>query len=649
MKKTKIIIILIVVLVIVLSIALLFGRKTFVNFGGLTEQSTAARLFDESGKDENKIHIGDYVAYNEGEGNTYTNNRQQALKTDGTSKWRVLGVEDGKIKLIADDSFQYSVGIKFYENFDEVNKLCEIFGKGEGAESARCIQFSDIQQFADFSRTTLEKDNKYLVPYYYMDDNSIEYNMLFKNEDGFYKKYVINDKNYNCFGIEEPEISLGKSGSYIGEYFLPVVILKQDINITGKDENGVWQIDNSEKKYKDMEYIQIATAEDFIKLTKEGADLKANYKLTADIDLSEVKGLTPIGNGENPFKGVFDGDNHTITGISIDNYNMVSYMACEGVFAITENAIIKNLNIKDSRINWNSGSESFAGYVGVLAGRMEKTKIINCNVSGVINGQSQTGGVGYGLLAGDIYNTQVYNCNVSGNIQVDKCVCAGGLFGGELVPGEVLIEKCNANANINVKEGFNVAGFIGKIEGRTMDIVKCSATGNIQFDGDPTLGCSGFINNINRDEAYMEIYLIQCCSKVNVTCTSKEDKWGIVAGFVNRSENTHFFDCYYTGNLSMDPIAGWVGSFCRHDDSSNCINNCYTDANLQGKSSDNFNEIDGTFYYNKEKTNEFKSENENCVGLTSEEFEKKESFKGFDFDNVWKWDEKSKRPILKWE
>ena len=38
-----------------------------------------------------------------------------------------------------------------------------------------------------------------------------------------------------------------------------------------------------------------------------------------------------------------------------------------------------------------------------------------------------------------------------------------------------------------------------------------------------------------------------------------------------------------------------------------------------------------------------------AIGLTTEEFQKKESFKLFNFNYVWKWDEKQKRPRLMYE
>ena len=66
--------------------------------------------------------------------------------------------------------------------------------------------------------------------------------------------------------------------------------------------------------------FQIETAAQlayFAKTVNEGeAYLHKYIVLTADIDLAN-KEWTPIGNYSNPFKGNFNGDNHTVTGMQI--------------------------------------------------------------------------------------------------------------------------------------------------------------------------------------------------------------------------------------------------------------------------------------------------------------------------------------------
>ncbi len=56
-----------------------------------------------------------------------------------------------------------------------------------------------------------------------------------------------------------------------------------------------------------------------------------------------------IGSYENPFKGIFDGNNHTIK-----NINISSGTEFVGLFGYTQNAVIENLMILNGNLYSNS-------------------------------------------------------------------------------------------------------------------------------------------------------------------------------------------------------------------------------------------------------------------------------------------------------
>ena len=104
------------------------------------------------------VKVGDYVEYNAGTENTYTSPknkngcREQVFKTTGKEKWRVLSVEDnGTVNLVSDElksesSHGFSViGVVGYNNLiEELNNISAIYGKGDGAVSARSMTIEDI-------------------------------------------------------------------------------------------------------------------------------------------------------------------------------------------------------------------------------------------------------------------------------------------------------------------------------------------------------------------------------------------------------------------------------------------------------------------------------------------------------------------------
>ena len=109
--------------------------------------------------------------------------------------------------------------------------------------------------------------------------------------------------------------------------------------------------------YKDSTYY-ISNAEElmaFAKAVNHGANGSDAY-LTADIDMAEVSSAyTPIGSGEKPFSGTFDGRGFRIKNLKISGGNGF------GVFGtVTGGATIKNLVL--------DGSSSIRGgaYVGII-------------------------------------------------------------------------------------------------------------------------------------------------------------------------------------------------------------------------------------------------------------------------------------------
>ena len=99
------------------------------------------------------------------------------------------------------------------------------------------------------------------------------------------------------------------------------------------------------------------------------------YELTANIDLSGYTNWDPIGSDSDEFTAIFDGNNRTISNLTITGSN--SYV---GLFAALENATIRNLKLTDVSINASS-------YTGALAGQAVSSTLSNIEL---IGDESQT-------------------------------------------------------------------------------------------------------------------------------------------------------------------------------------------------------------------------------------------------------------------
>lgn len=215
--------------------------------------------------------------------------------------------------------------------------------------------------------------------------------------------------------------------------------------------------------------------------------LNSCYSLEDDLDMFSYKNgvWTGIG-GANPFTGIFDGNEHVVTGIAeLKHYSISLTDYYAGLFARTKDAVIRNLGVvSENDILINAGRVDFGnsyngGIVGSGSGTLE-----NCFVKAEINKTSGGEQDYLGMLAGR-FDGKVENCfamgslnnNGGGSYEYGFGLYAGGLVGN----GKVKIKDCYCTADINVKF---VDGVVGGIGGQidSSNIQNCYYVGKIEPD-----------------------------------------------------------------------------------------------------------------------------------------------------------------------
>ncbi len=137
-------------------------------------------------------------------------------------------------------------------------------------------------------------------------------------------------------------------------------------------------------------------------------------KLDADIDLQN-KPWTPIGQtGATEFKGVFDGQNHTISNLYIDNQNE-SANCSTGLFGWIESHGNEGVTVKNVKVS--GATVKGHHYVGVIVGYVYGT-IENCVVTGAevscTSVNDDANGDKCGGIAGYVgEDASIINCNVT--------------------------------------------------------------------------------------------------------------------------------------------------------------------------------------------------------------------------------------------
>lgn len=195
------------------------------------------------------------------------------------------------------------------------------------------------------------------------------------------------------------------------------------------------------------------------------------FRLEADIDCTGNTDFEPIGNGSKQFEGTFDGNNKTISNLSMTNVNSQDV----GLFGFNDGTI-KNLTLSNCTIS--GGSSSSPSYIGALAGQnagsISGCTVKECTVSCNENSSNPYVGGIAGILHGSITNCVVENTSVNAvTSDVSASVStayAGGIAGsrsnntisGCTVKGTTTVTADYSNCSTNVFAG----AIVGILQGQ---------------------------------------------------------------------------------------------------------------------------------------------------------------------------------------
>ncbi|WP_347490129.1 InlB B-repeat-containing protein [Desulfoscipio sp. XC116] len=221
--------------------------------------------------------------------------------------------------------------------------------------------------------------------------------------------------------------------------------------------------------------------------------------INLDADIVISGGFVPIGTPAGPFTGIFDGNNHTISSLSLDSLH-----AYQGLFGYTKGGEIKNLTLQGSiksSNNYIGGIVGYAGgtaltncqtaggadgtaissvsggnYVGGIAGYVEAAEVGNCTNEAIVSGSEEVGGIAGGInnaaLTDCINNASVENSKVDGYRYQTN-------FGGIAGQASGTISGCTNKGNVTGNTNRN-AGIIGELTGT---VTRCTNSGAVTNGG----------------------------------------------------------------------------------------------------------------------------------------------------------------------
>ena len=250
-----------------------------------------------------------------------------------------------------------------------------------------------------------------------------------------------------------------------------------------------------------------------------------NALLTQDITMDDTE-WTPIGKDVNgkQFTGTFDGDGHTISGLTCTDTNK-DYVGLVG-YAI--GATIQNVTVQGATLKGRD-------YIGSVCGYLLGGTITNCHAVETVIGNKCCGGI-VGYIMG---NTNVTGCTNSGTVSGYNFL--GGIVGQA---NRATVQRCfNSGAVTGIRSP--IGGIVG--QAITTTVQDCGNTGAVTR-ADNNEYCGGIAGSTNSTSS------IKSCYNAYSTIT-----YPICA---LPSSDTTLLNCYYLAdNPGTDPSAKTEAQF----------------------------------------------------------------------------------------
>jgi len=284
-------------------------------------------------------------------------------------------------------------------------------------------------------------------------------------------------------------------------------------------------------------------------------------RLTGDITLTGQ--WTPIGNSDMySFQGTFEGNGHTISGLSITN---AGQQPDPGLFGYLKGTV-KDLKVEGTI---HSASDEAGG----IAGHMDSGAIVShCTSIVEISAGNKVGGI-----AGNNQQGQISDCDNQGNISGSAKV--GGIA-GENWGGSILV--CSNEGTVtSTGQGvgtYGTGGIAGRSVAGTASIKESVNKGTVKSENECTGGIVGYMNA--RGSA------LNSCYNIGAVTGSPHNPFtdtfaGGVAGSIGVN-GVKVENCYNAGLVKgANYVGGVLGNFSANDNEnvgSYISNNFYLDS-----------------------------------------------------------------------
>ncbi|MCQ2743115.1 MAG: hypothetical protein MJ239_07525 [Bacilli bacterium] len=270
------------------------------------------------------------------------------------------------------------------------------------------------------------------------------------------------------------------------------------------------------------------------------------FKMIADVTLTnEWKSPIGLNASTSIFKGNFDGDGHSITGLKITRE-----AGCTALFGNAIDATIKNLDVADFDIASTSEVASTAQRSAIIVGRAERVTLENVNVlSGTVNGSQENGG----LIGVAVNGATITNCSNAASVNA-----AGGSVGGLIgnnYSGNTVITNCTNTGTI--KGVSSIGGLVGRLTGGKVTITGGNNAGVVNGTVEGIGGIVGW-----QAVATTQLYISNTVNQGAISRIGAKAGVNGCGGFLGLNLDGAYFeitDCVNRGDVYS--LGNYVGGF----------------------------------------------------------------------------------------
>lgn len=288
-----------------------------------------------------------------------------------------------------------------------------------------------------------------------------------------------------------------------------------------------------------------------------GGEKTLNAKLTEDITCTD-KTWTPIGTDNESYEGTFNGQGHTITGLSNADVDYSGLSADDevyiGLFGVVESGKVQNVVIEDCELSFASDVDVCV-FMGAVVGRNESGTVEDCSVSGTVSGSKN--GPNRLYVGGGVGQNRhfVRNCRNTGAVSAsgkDYSVYVGGVVGGSDGSEQYCVNTGAINGGGNA-----MAGGVTGLGESVKNCLNAGAVNGYALGG-------GIVG-------YTAYGTVENC--LNVGAVSDGSYSG---GIVGQNAYGAVKTCLSVGAVSGTEFVGGVVGHCPYSASPNfCVENCY--------------------------------------------------------------------------